>query len=108
KGFDRAIKYISDIKPHNDDYEIHILGEGNSSYLNSIIKEHNMISRVHFDGTRQSGKEVFQWLDNIDLYLHPSLTEGLPRALIEAMSRGCLVIGSNRGGIPELLNADFV
>jgi len=44
------------------------------------------------------------WLDDVDLYLQPSLQEGLPRALIEAMSRGCPAIGSTTGGIPELLD----
>jgi glycosyltransferase involved in cell wall biosynthesis len=33
----------------------------------------------------------------------PSLTEGMPRSLIEAMARGIPAIGSNTGGIPELL-----
>src|SRR5207249_10044996 len=32
-----------------------------------------------------------------------SLTEGLPKALLEAMARGLPAIGSNVGGIPELL-----
>jgi len=36
----------------------------------------------------------------------PSRAEGLPRALVEAMARGCPCIGSNVGGIPELLAAD--
>ena len=42
-------------------------------------------------------------MDNIDIYLQPSYTEGLPRALVEAMSRALPCIGSNVGGIPELL-----
>jgi glycosyltransferase involved in cell wall biosynthesis len=43
-------------------------------------------------------------LDTADLFVHPSRTEGLPRALIEAMARGLPCIGSNVGGIPELLS----
>ena len=42
-------------------------------------------------------------MDTLDLYIQPSNTEGLPRALIEAMSRGCPCVGSDAGGIPELL-----
>jgi len=44
------------------------------------------------------------WLDEIDIYLQPSLAEGLPRSLIEALSRGCPIIASRCGGIPELLD----
>lgn len=36
----------------------------------------------------------------------PSLTEGLPRVMIEAMARGLPYIGSSVGGIPELLPAE--
>ena len=42
-------------------------------------------------------------LDTCDIYVQPSLQEGLPRALIEAMSRGCPCIGARTAGIPELL-----
>jgi glycosyltransferase involved in cell wall biosynthesis len=46
---------------------------------------------------------VIDWLDDVDLYLQPSFQEGLPRAMVEAMSRACPAIGSTAGGIPELL-----
>lgn len=108
KGFDLAIKYLSKIKPNSDDYEIHILGGGDASNFNSVISDSNMKPKVYFDGTRASGTDVFKWLDDIDLYIQPSLTEGLPRALIEALSRGCLAIGSLRGGIPELLGGKLL
>lgn len=39
-----------------------------------------------------------------DLYVQPSLTEGLPRAIVEAMAAGSPVIGTSVGGIPELLD----
>lgn len=44
----------------------------------------------------------------MDIYVQPSLQEGLPRAVIEAMSRGCPVIGSTTGGIPELIASECV
>ena len=34
--------------------------------------------------------------------------KGLPRSLIEAMSRGCLCLGSRTAGIPELLEPEYV
>jgi len=51
---------------------------------------------------------VLRWLDDIDIFLMPSLQEGLPRALVEAMSRGCPAIGARTGGIPELLSEECI
>jgi glycosyltransferase involved in cell wall biosynthesis len=63
---------------------------------------------VRFLGILDFPDEVFLWLDTVDIFLHPSETEGLPRALVEANSRGCAAIGSNVGGIPELLSEDMI
>jgi glycosyltransferase involved in cell wall biosynthesis len=60
---------------------------------------------VDFRGELPSGPEMFEFLDSIDLFVMPSRAEGLPRALVEAMSRGCPCIASSVGGIPELLDA---
>jgi glycosyltransferase involved in cell wall biosynthesis len=61
---------------------------------------------VSFLGQLKHSKAVFDFLDSIDLFAMPSRAEGFPRALHEAMSRGCPCIGSDVGGIPELLAAD--
>ena len=47
--------------------------------------------------------EIFSFLNNMDLYIQPSLQEGLPRAVLEALSMGLPVIGSKTGGIPEIV-----
>jgi glycosyltransferase involved in cell wall biosynthesis len=51
---------------------------------------------------------VFDWLDDLDVYVQPSLTEGHGRALVEAMSRGCVAFASNRGGLRESLLPDYL
>src|SRR5690606_22902968 len=51
---------------------------------------------------------VNEFLDNIDLYVQFSKTEGIQRALLEAMSRGCLTVSSDVGGITELLPKSFL
>ena len=51
---------------------------------------------------------MFPFLDEMDLYIQPSLQEGLPRAVMEAMSRGLPALGARTGGIPELLGAEYI
>jgi glycosyltransferase involved in cell wall biosynthesis len=105
KGFDIMIKALSILRKQIDiDVEYRILGSGSQEYIKSIVSKYGLGDIIRFDGTLPSGEPVLNWLDSIDVYIQPSRTEGLPRAVIEAMSRGCPVIGSNAGGIPELLD----
>lgn len=80
-----------------------VLGPGSEEPFRKIEKSLKLKSTVFYDGLLQSGKEVLEWLDGIDIYIQPSYQEGVPRATIEAMSRACPAIGSTAGGIPELL-----
>lgn len=85
---------------------IHILGPGDVGRWKAEAKRLGVSDLVSFDGTLPAGEPLMRWLDATDVYLQPSLTEGLPRALIEAMSRGCPALASTAGGIPELLPAE--
>lgn len=48
---------------------------------------------------------VVPWMQAIDVFVLCSESESFPNALLEAMACGCCVIGSNVGGIPELIEA---
>lgn len=65
--------------------------------LNLSIKD-----KVHFIGSVPPN-QVIKYLRESDIFLLVSRTEGLPRAIIEAMAQGLPCIGSRVGGIPELL-----
>lgn len=106
KGWDTAIRALEILAENNIDFELHILGDGNKTRWEKIAKELDVNNKVFFHGVLPSGGPVFKWLDDIDIYIQPSFQEGLPRAVIEAMSRGCPVIGSTAGGIPELIDQD--
>jgi glycosyltransferase involved in cell wall biosynthesis len=61
---------------------------------------------VQFLGRLPAGKDIFDQFDMADIFVLASRTEGLPRAMVEAMARGLPCIGSNVGGIPELLASE--
>ena len=50
-----------------------------------------------------STPDVPSALRGIDIFVHPSLSEGLPNAVMEAMACGCVVVASRVGGCPEMI-----
>jgi glycosyltransferase involved in cell wall biosynthesis len=103
KGQEYVIQAIAELNKQGYNFEYHLVGGGDKIRLQSIAKKYGVADKVIFEGSMPHEK-VFDYLDDIDIYVQPSKTEGLPRALIEAMSRSCPCIGSNAGGIPELLD----
>lgn len=83
-------------------YTYHIAGSGDKTRLEHIAKEERVDDLIVFDGSIPHDN-ISNWYDSLDLYVQPSLVEGMPRSLLEAMSRGLPCFGSNIGGIPELL-----
>lgn len=107
KGQKYVLEAIKKLK--NDGIIINyvLVGEGNQDYLKNIAKRNGIENQVEFTG-RLNSEDVMNILDKVDIYIQPSLTEGLSRAVVEAMSRGCPTIVSNAGGNPELIDARCV
>jgi glycosyltransferase involved in cell wall biosynthesis len=85
--------------------DLHLTMLGDGKYrpkLEKLAGKLGISERVSFLGMVPK-EEVFKRLDESDLFVLPSKTEGLPRAMIEAMARGLPCIGTTVGGIPELL-----
>jgi len=86
------------------DLSLTIVGDG--TYRNSLEARETarqLGDRIAFAGELPGGDAVREQLDRSDLFVLPSRTEGLPRAMIEAMARALPCVGSSAGGIPELL-----
>ena len=106
KGQQFVIEALAKLKEQgNTNFEYHLAGSGDDVTLRNLAKELGVEDQVVFEG-RLAHEQMFPWLDEMDLYIQPSMTEGMPRSLIEAMSRGLPALGTQTGGIPELLGPD--
>lgn len=108
KGQQYVIKALGKMKRQGiTNFEYQLVGGGDQSYLRKIAEKHDVVDQVKFLGPMPHSN-VFEWLETIDVYAQPSRQEGLPRALIEAMSRAVPAFGAKTAGIPELLESDFI
>lgn len=105
KSPDIAIAALSILKQKELSVSLQWLGDGGyRPAMIALAKKTGISDRVSFVGNVASAAEVRRYLDKADLFVLPSRTEGLPRALVEAMARGLPCIGTEVGGIPELLD----
>lgn len=108
KGQRFVIRALAKLKSQGfTNYEYHLAGGGDKSALSALAQKLGVEDQVIFDGLLPHD-EICTWMDRLDIYIQPSKQEGMPRALIEAMSRGLPSMGSKIGGIPELLGASFI
>ncbi|MDO9463928.1 MAG: glycosyltransferase family 4 protein [bacterium] len=79
-----------------------ICGEDNITreYLESICRKLNIHKHVRFLGYR---KDIANVIFMCDIIVQPSLFEGLPRVLVEAMYLGKPVVGTDVDGIREII-----
>jgi glycosyltransferase involved in cell wall biosynthesis len=100
------------LRENINDWTLDIIGPGSQvSVLEKKVQQYGpkVQNKIRIVGGVPWGKELFDYIDRSHLFILPSLTESMPRALIEAMSRGIPAIGSKTGGITELLPpADLV
>ncbi|MCI5164772.1 MAG: glycosyltransferase [Candidatus Electrothrix sp. GM3_4] len=101
----KGIKYLLQAMPKIinkfPDITLLIVGDGSEkSSLKAEARQLDVEKNVKFTGARDDIPEILQVLD---IYLLPSLSEGLPMGLLEAMAAGCPVIASDVGGIKSVV-----
>ena len=104
KGHGLVVEAISLLNKEGYDFRYELVGGGNPDYIMGVARKLGVADRITVLGMKRR-EDVLRWLDTLDIYAQPSMTEGLPRALVEAMSRAVPCFGAATGGIPELLSA---
>jgi glycosyltransferase involved in cell wall biosynthesis len=108
KGHDVLVRAMGRLQGRSGpDLTLCLVGPGRQDgSLRRLATELGIADRVELAGRVAPGTPLVALLDGADLFVLPSLTEGMPRALIEGMARGLPAIGSRAGGIMELLPDD--
>jgi len=105
KGHIYLIEAMSLVLKDIPDAQLVIAGEGKmQDELLSLVKRLKMEKSVLFVPTINDTRDI---LAALDLFVLPSLEEGLGLSLMEAMASGIAVIGSDVGGIKSLIQNDY-
>lgn len=109
KGHVTLIDAISRIKVEGYFVQVYFVGEGTKiPEFEEYAKEKGTEDIVHFIGRISGHEKMLEFLKTCDLMVFPSKSEGLPRTIIEAMAVGLPCIASNVGGLPELLDKEYL
>lgn len=102
KGLSYAIEAIAILAQKNPSLFYFILGAGEEQRkLASLIKQHDLQERVFLLGFVENAAN---YLKAFDIFVLPSIKEGLPYVLLEAGLAGLPVVASRVGGIPEIID----
>ncbi len=89
----------------NTDMKINIIGEGS---LKTDLKKlsHEQNTKVSFL-EKMPNSQLIKFLSNFKYFVLPSLFEGNPKVVLEAMQAGCVVIVNNFSGISEVIESEI-
>ncbi len=108
KGVSILLQALKFLDESQIDFKMTWIGDGKyiSEYKDFVAKN-KLTEKIDFLGSIPN-EEIPLHLQNNNIFILPSLTEGLPRSLIEAMASRLICLGSAVGGIPELLDSNCI
>jgi len=101
KGLSYLLTACAELVTSGVPLRVLIIGEGpQRNELEQLSRQLGLGDRVVFAGFQE---DVVQWLPCMDVFVLPSLTEGTPMALLEAMAYGVPGVASAVGGVPQMI-----
>ena len=105
KGLEYLLNALPYLKEEFKSIKLLIVGEGSLvEKLKESAKKNNIFDNILFTGRRRDIPEI---LASINIFVMPSIAEGLPNALLEAMAMGKPIVTTEVGGIPEIVKNGF-
>ena len=101
KRLDNFVKVARGIADRHEKVSFILIGDGpERAEVEALAAGLDLKGKIYFEGLQHNVKPYF---DSTDIYLMTSDFEGLPIALLEAMSMACAPVATNVGGIPEVV-----
>jgi glycosyltransferase involved in cell wall biosynthesis len=102
KRFDHVVTAFAALAGQHPDWDLRIIGEGpQEGQLREMIAQHGLEQRVRLEATTA---DIFSAYTQAHLFVIPSLWEGFPNVLAEAMSHGLPAVGyRNADGVAQLI-----
>lgn len=104
KGFNYFIEACAILAKNNVDFHAVIMGDGPvAGELEAEVNKLGIADKITFTGWLKSLGEVFELMSRLDVYVLPSLSEGLNTTLLEALVLERPVVATDVGGNPEII-----
>lgn len=101
KGIHTLMRLIERLHDEKIDFIFNIVGEGEMMVLlQTLVTQLNVSDNVILYGHIDNRDQLNSILRNSDLFIFPSLSEGSPRVVIEAMAQGVPVVATPVGSLP--------
>jgi glycosyltransferase involved in cell wall biosynthesis len=101
KGVDVLMAAFRQVASAHSGARMVLVGDGlERAALEAMSRQFGLDARVQFLGMRDDVPSI---LRNLDVFVLPSRTEGLPMALLEAMAAGLPIVATAVGGVPEAI-----
>ncbi|MBC7095437.1 glycosyltransferase family 4 protein [Thermococcus sp.] len=106
KGHEYLIKAMKIVLENRGDVICIIIGSGHlETELREKIKKEGLEDKIILVGARPHN-EIPLWMNAADLFVLPSLSEGNPTVMFEALGVGLPFVGTAVGGVPEIITSE--
>lgn len=105
KGLVHLVDALASMHAAGRALELDLVGTGPESVtLRALVRSRGLEANVRFHGQMAFGEPLFALYRAADLFVLPSLSEGVPKVIQEAMALGVPVLATAVGGIPGLVH----
>ena len=103
KGIDILLEALKSVIKQINAINAYLIGSGELlPRLQETAKKAEIDNKIHFPGS-QPPESISDWLNAADIFVLPSLSEGRPNVILEALACGTPILATEVGGIPELI-----